>query len=146
MERLLDLSRYSLFSVLFISLYRCRFPPATQLSFLIFIDLLVVNFSTFVKSKNIFRFLFFFFFGKYSCKVQNSRLTVFISFSIYIIAPLCSGLLCVQREVFCKSYLSLHNNILPPLAFKIFDFLFVTGFKQFDYDVPWCSFLYVSGD
>lgn len=63
-----------------------------------------------------------------------------VSFHSYkkAVAPLSSGLDCSQQEVCCCSYLffSVHN-----LSF----YCTFIGFQRFDYDMAWCSFLYLLG-
>lgn len=63
-----------------------------------------------------------------------------VSFHSYdkAVAPWSSGMDCSQQEVCCYSYLlfSVHN-----LSFHS---TFI-GFQQFDYDMAWCSFLYLLG-
>lgn len=81
--------------------------------------------------------------------VQNSRLTVF-SFStlmmFYVFHCLLSlGWHCFLQEVCSLSYLwsSIHSGSFF-FFWLLLRFFFIAGFKWFDYDIPWCSFLRVS--
>lgn len=91
-------------------------------------DLLAMNsFSSYVWKSLYFAFGF-----------KQNRIISWQSFFIKGVSPLFSGLFVLQWEICCLSYFV--PFFFPTVFFQ--DFIFITGLKQFDYNVSWYSFYF----
>ena len=73
---------------------------------------------------------------------MEKRLTGCRNFSPQL--HLSSALYCVHDKIYLHPYLFFCINYVSFLLVSFNIFLFTTGFRHFDYEVIWCSFLHVS--